>query len=51
MEASEVWTCVRCEAKFCEECGDIKAEICYDCIGWGDEQEDWSEDLKNDHLN
>ena len=48
MEAVEVFTCSKCEAKFCKECGDVKNKLCYDCQGWeseelgeGFEEEDW----------
>ena len=48
MEAVEVYTCSKCEAKFCKECGDLKDKMCYDCQGWetenlgeGFEEEDW----------
>ena len=37
MEVVEVDTCKECEAKFCNECGDVKAKLCYDCMGWEDE--------------
>jgi hypothetical protein len=48
MEAVEVSTCSKCEAKFCKECGDAKSNLCYDCQGWesenlgeGLDEEDW----------
>ncbi|MGQ9679846.1 MAG: hypothetical protein ACUVV4_03660 [Candidatus Bathyarchaeia archaeon] len=43
MEAPILYEC-ECGAKFCEECGDPKRKLCYDCLGWGDEEGDkWSE--------
>ena len=44
LEIVETHKCKECEAKFCEECGNVKAEICFDCLGWmenGEENEDW----------
>jgi hypothetical protein len=48
MEAVEVYTCSKCESKFCAECGDVKNKLCYDCQGWesedleeGLDEEDW----------
>jgi hypothetical protein len=48
MEVVEVTECTQCDAKFCEECGDKKRQLCYDCIGWDDED---VEDREEDHLN
>ena len=48
MEVPEVYCCVECNSKFCEECGDIKNKLCYDCLGWEEEPLDgWSEDPLN----
>jgi hypothetical protein len=46
MEVVKVHECSRCEAKFCEECGDIKNRLCYDCLGWESEElgEDWEDE-------
>ncbi len=46
MEVVEVHECSQCEAKFCEECGDVKRHLCYDCLGWDDEAEEdlWKEE-------
>ncbi len=55
MEVVEVFECSRCNAKFCNECGNIKDKLCYDCLGWSSEEleveleekgwaESWSED-------
>jgi len=43
MDVAEVHTCVECDAKFCDECGDVKAKLCYDCMGWEDESLDEAE--------
>ena len=43
MEVDEVHDCVECEAKFCEECGDVKSKLCYDCMGWEDDSLDEAE--------
>jgi len=50
MDVAEVHTCVECDAKFCDECGDVKAKLCYDCVGWEDESLDESE-WDEEHLN
>jgi len=48
MEVSEVKECKECESKFCEECGDEKNSLCYDCQGWTDDpDDDWEEDSLN----
>ena len=48
MEVSEVKECKECDSKFCEECGDEKSLLCYDCIGWTYDPEDyWAEDNLN----
>jgi len=55
MEVVTVHECSECGAKFCDECGDVKRKLCYDCLGWedegegigGDEDEDWDEDDPN----
>jgi hypothetical protein len=47
MEVPVVHDCVECEAKFCDECGDVKAKLCYDCMGWEDDaldETEWDED-------
>jgi len=46
MEAVAVNTCSECGAKFCDECGDIKNKLCYDCLGWDTEgeEESWDKD-------
>lgn len=52
MEVVSVHEC-ECGAKFCDECGDVKRKLCYDCLGWEQEggeetgnEEEWaSEDL------
>ena len=50
MEVADVHVCVECETKFCDECGNVKARLCYDCMGWEDSPMD--EDLwEEDHLN
>ena len=43
MEVIKVYDCSQCEAKFCDECGDIKRKLCYDCLGWEDDDvdEEW----------
>ncbi len=43
MEVAKVYRCRECGAMFCEECGDVEARICYDCLGWGEEEEEWEE--------
>jgi hypothetical protein len=36
------------DSKFCEECGDEKSLLCYDCVGWTDDpDENWTEDNLN----
>lgn len=48
MEVPEVYECVECNSMFCEECGDLKLELCYDCLGWSEEPiDEWSEDPLN----
>ncbi len=47
LEVMKVFVCSRCGARFCEECGDVKRRICYDCLNWEEdeeyEEEDWEE--------
>jgi hypothetical protein len=54
MDVTSVHSCSECGVSFCEECGDVKHKLCYDCLGWQgegedellDEGEDWdSEDF------
>jgi hypothetical protein len=50
MEVIEIHNCKECEAKFCNECGNMKERLCYDCIGWGEnelENEDWNDQVLN----
>jgi hypothetical protein len=50
MEVVEVHDCKECEAKFCEECGDTRSKLCYDCLGWENDitsEEDWDEQNLN----
>ena len=48
MEVQEVNECKECDSKYCEECGDEKNMLCYDCQGWTDDPEDdWAEDSLN----
>jgi hypothetical protein len=50
MEVVEVHDCKECEAKFCNECGDTRANLCYDCLGWEDDitsEENWDEQNLN----
>jgi hypothetical protein len=50
MEVIEVYNCKECEAKFCDECGNIKDLLCYDCIGWEENEldnEDWNDQVLN----
>lgn len=50
MEVTEVHNCKDCEAKFCDECGNIKERLCYDCIGWEENEldnEDWNDQVLN----
>jgi len=51
MEAVTLYECSRCGAKFCDECGDPKRLLCYDCLdlegeeGWVEEEwEEWEEE-------
>ena len=48
MEAVNVHECSQCEAKFCDECGDVKRKLCYDCLGWGEEELEESRDNVED---
>lgn len=43
MEVVEVHECSECMAKFCDECGDVKRRLCYDCLNWeeGSLEETW----------
>lgn len=50
MEVIDVHNCKDCEAKFCDECGNIKERLCYDCIGWEKNElddEDWNDQALN----
>ncbi|MBN1683398.1 hypothetical protein JW865_07600 [Candidatus Bathyarchaeota archaeon] len=49
MEVDEVFECCECEAKFCEECGDKKKKLCYDCLGWIDDDEWGEKELEDEH--
>lgn len=40
MEVVKVHECSECEAKYCDECGDLKRKLCYDCVGWEDDDKD-----------
>lgn len=40
MEVTETNECVECESKFCDECGDTKLKLCYDCLGWEDDEDE-----------
>lgn len=40
MEVVKVHECSECEAKFCDECGNLKRKLCYDCVGWEDDDKD-----------
>jgi len=44
----QVHECSKCEAKYCDECGDIGKKLCYDCMGWEDEETDESGEKVND---
>lgn len=55
MEAVNVHECSQCECKFCDECGDVKRMLCYDCLGWEedldeswDDVEDWDSGWNDD---
>lgn len=48
MEVESVKECKECDSKFCEECGDEKSILCYDCQGW---TEDVEENYSEDNLN
>ena len=48
MEVTETHECVECASKFCDECGDTKLKLCYDCLGWED---DVDEDPEGRQLN
>lgn len=37
MEVAGVKECKECDSKYCEECGDEKNDLCYDCKGWTDD--------------
>jgi len=54
MDAQELHDCKECDAKYCSECGDTKKGLCYDCLGWNDEEiaEEYSEEeWEQDDLN
>lgn len=44
MEVPNVYVCSDCGANFCDECGDIKHKLCYDCLRWEEEGEEGSWD-------
>ncbi len=45
MEVASVHQCSQCGANFCDECGDVKRKLCYDCLGWEEEaEEEWEEE-------
>lgn len=46
MEADTLYVCSRCGARFCDECGDLKRKLCYDCLRWEDDDEEgaWEEE-------
>lgn len=48
MEVEKTLECVECQSKFCEECGDVKQKLCYDCLGWTEELD---EDFIEEDLN
>lgn len=39
LEAAKILVCTKCGAKFCEECGDVKKKLCYDCMSWDEDEE------------
>ena len=54
MDVQELQDCKECGAKYCSECGDTKKCLCYDCLGWNDEEideeygeEEWEQDDLN----
>ena len=63
MEVVKVHECSECEAKYCDECGDLKRKLCYDCVGWEDDDKDeewddirdfdvgWDDDAPHRHNN
>jgi len=48
LEVVKVVECSKCGAKFCEECGDTKQELCYDCLGWDEEEDELEEEEEED---
>ncbi len=45
MNVASVHECSQCGANFCDECGDVKRGLCYDCLGWEEgEEEEWEEE-------
>ena len=48
MEVIKDYECSQCEAKYCDECGDLKRKLCYDCVGWEDDDVDEEWDSFND---
>jgi hypothetical protein len=45
MNVASVHQCSQCGANFCDECGDVKKGLCYDCLGWEEEEEEeWEEE-------
>jgi hypothetical protein len=59
LEVVNVHECSQCEAKFCDECGDLNRKLCYDCIGWEGEElgdkwkevDDWDDGWNDDEPN
>lgn len=53
MDAQELHDCKECGAKYCTECGDTMKCLCYDCLGWDDEEieEEYEEEWEQDDLN
>ncbi len=37
VEVVDVYECSECKTNFCEECGDVRHRLCYDCISWEEE--------------
>lgn len=46
MSVASIHQCSQCGANFCDECGDVKRGLCYDCLGWEEEEveEEWEEE-------
>ena len=49
MESQVLHDCCECGAKFCPECGDEKRKLCYDCLGWTDEDLEDGDDFEEPH--